>query len=65
MRMIQIFLPAGDRDSFESCIAVTDNLGRNSRLYMNAGKTSVVWLGSSKSSTIKYMHSEWNGISQN
>ena len=37
------FLLACDRESFETCITVTDNFGRKSGLYMNAGKTSAVW----------------------
>ena len=34
---------------------VTDNFGRKSGLYMNAGKTNAVWLGSKRNSVFKYM----------
>ena len=51
-------LLAGDTESFERCIAVTDNFGRESGLYMNAGNTSAVWLDSKRNS---YSNSEWNG----
>ena len=48
-------LLAGDRKAFEICITVTDNFGRKSGLYMNAGKTNAVWLGSKRNSVFKYM----------
>jgi hypothetical protein len=57
------FLLAGDRESFESCVTVIDNFGRKSGLYMNAEKTSAVWLGSRRNSVVKYMQHlgmEWN-----
>ena len=57
------FLLACDRESFETCITVTDNFGRNPGLYMNAGKTNAVWLGSKRNSVVKYMQHlgmEWN-----
>ena len=57
------FLLAGDRESFETCITVTDNFERKSGLYMNAGKTSAVWRGSKRNSVVKYMQHlgmEWN-----
>ena len=57
------FLLAGDRKSFESCVTVIDNFGRKSGLYMNAEKTSAVWLGSRRNSVVKYMQHlgmEWN-----
>jgi len=38
------FLLAGNRESFENYITVADNFERKSGLYMNAGKTSAVWL---------------------
>ena len=59
------FLLAGDRESFETCITVTDNSGRKSGLYMNAGTTSAVWLGSKRNSVVKYMQNlgmEWNPL---
>ena len=57
------FLLAGDRESFETCITVIYNFGSKSGLYMNAGKTSAVWLGSKRNSVVKYMEHpgmEWN-----
>ena len=48
-------LLAGDRKAFEICITVIDNFGRESGLYMNAGKTNAVWLGSKRNSVFKYM----------
>ena len=57
------FLLAGDRESFETCITVIDNFGRKSGLYMNARKTSAVWLVSKRNSVVKYMQHlgmEWN-----
>ena len=38
-------LLAGDRESFKTCVTVTDNFGRKSvYIYMNAGKTcSLAW----------------------
>ena len=57
------FLLAGNRESCETCITVIDHFGRKSGLYMNAGKTSAVWLGSKRNSVVKYMQHlgmEWN-----
>ena len=59
-------LLAGDRESFERCIAVIDDFGRKSGLYVNAGKTSVFWLGSKRAQQLSICNtSEWNGIRQN
>ena len=55
MQTIRNFFWYGDRESFETCITVIDNFGRNSGLYMNAGKTNAVWLGSKRNSVVKYM----------
>ena len=57
------FLLAGGMQSFETCITVIDNFGRKFGLYMNAGKTSAVCLGSKRNSVVKYMQHlgmEWN-----
>ena len=57
------FLLAGDRKSFETCITVIDNFGRKSGLYINAGKTTAVCLGSKRNLVVKYMQHlgmEWN-----
>ena len=57
------FLLAGDRKSFETCIETIQLFGKKSGLNMNPGKTSVVWLGSRKNSTVRYMEHlkmEWN-----
>ena len=56
------FLLAGDRESFETCITVIDNFGRKSGLYMNAGKTSAVWLGSKRNSVVKIYATPRNGM---
>ena len=63
MQTFSEFLLAGDRESFQACITVIDNFGRKSGLYMNAGKTSAVWLGSKRNLVVKYMQHlgmEWN-----
>jgi len=49
------YLLAGDRKLFQSSITSTVHLERKSGLYMNTGKTSVVWLGSERISVVKYM----------
>ena len=57
------FILDGNRDSFETCIDVVERFGTKSGLYMNHGKTSVIWLGSEKNSLVKYMEHlqmEWN-----
>ena len=61
------FLLAGNQESFETSITVIDNFGRKSSQYMNAGKTSTVWLGSKRNSVVKYIcnTSKWNGLNQN
>ena len=47
------FLLTDYKESSESCITVTDNFGTNSGLYVNAGKSSAVWLGSKRNSVVK------------
>ena len=36
----------GDRNSFERTIKIIDIFGGKSGLFLNAGKTSAIWLGS-------------------
>lgn len=53
----------GEQKSFESCIDVLDTFGKKSGLFLNPGKTSVIWLGSRKNSSVRYMqhlNMEWN-----
>jgi hypothetical protein len=53
----------GDKKSFETCLQLISRFGKISGLFLNAGKTSVIWLGSRKNSPVKYMAHlgmEWN-----
>ena len=53
----------GSKKSFESCIDVLEKFGNRSGLFLNPGKTSVIWLGSRKNSHVRYMQHlgmEWN-----
>ena len=53
----------GDAISFEQIIKTTEAFGNKSGLYMNAGKTQSIWLGSRKDSPIRYLQHlkmEWN-----
>lgn len=53
----------GDNKSFEKSIELVIKFGNASGLYMNAEKTQAIWLGSKKSSKIKYMQHlniNWN-----
>ena len=57
------FTLAGDRNSFENCLSVLDTFGKKSGLFMNIEKTSVMWLGNMKNSSLKYMqhlNMTWN-----
>ena len=57
------FILDGERKSFETCVSVLGRFGKRSGLFLNNGKTSVIWLGSRKNSQIKYMEHlgmEWN-----
>jgi hypothetical protein len=49
------FTLAGDRKSFEECLNVLDVFGKKSGLIMNNEKTSAMWLGNVKNSSVKYM----------
>ena len=53
----------GDRNSFERTVKTTDTFGKKSALFLNAGKTSAIWLCSRRNSPIRYMphlNMEWN-----
>ena len=57
------FILEGDKKSFETCIEVIIRFGKRSGLFMNSGKTSVIWLGSKKNSDVRYLQHlgmEWN-----
>jgi hypothetical protein len=49
------FTLVGDKTSFETCINVLNCFGKKSGLYVNAEKTGAMWLGSMKSSPLKFM----------
>ena len=40
----------GDNNSFETTIKTIDAIGKISGLFLNAGKTSAIWLGSARNS---------------
>ena len=49
----------GDKNSFEETVKIINTFG----LFLNAGKTSAIWLGNKTNSPIKYMpnlHMDWN-----
>ena len=53
----------GDKNSFEETIQTINTFGKKSGLFLNAGKTSAIWLGNRKNSPIRYMphlYMEWN-----
>ena len=53
----------GDKNSFEETIQTINTFGNKSGLFLNAGKTSAIWLGNGRNSPIRYMphlHMEWN-----
>ncbi|WP_419609554.1 reverse transcriptase family protein [Thiolapillus sp.] len=53
----------GDEKSFQETINTIEIFGKASGLFLNAGKTSAIWLGSRQNCPIKYMphlHMEWN-----
>ena len=57
------FILDGEKKSFETCLNVLTEFGKRSGLYLNSGKTSVIWLGSRKNSQAKYMEHlgmDWN-----
>ena len=53
----------GDNTSFEMTIKTIDVFAKMFGLFLNAGKTSAIWLGSTRNSHVRYMphlHMEWN-----
>jgi len=57
------FILDGNRQSFELCMNELNRFGKRSGLFLNHGKTSVIWLGSQKNSLVRYMEHlgmEWN-----
>ena len=53
----------GDKNSFEETVKIINTFGNKSGLFLNAGKTSAIWLGNKRNSPIKYMpnlHLDWN-----
>ena len=53
----------GDKNSFEETVKTINTFGKASGLFLNAGKTSAIWLGNKRNSLVKYMphlQMEWN-----
>ena len=53
----------GDKNSFEETVKTINTFGKASGLFLNAGKTSAIWLGNKRNSPVKYMphlQMEWN-----
>ena len=53
----------GDKNSFEETVKTINTFGKASGLFLNAGKTSTIWLGNKRNSLVKYMphlQMEWN-----
>ena len=53
----------GDKKSFEETVKIINTFGKASGLFLNAGKTSAIWLGNKRNSPVKYMphlQMEWN-----
>ena len=53
----------GDKNSFEETVKTINTFGKASGLFLNAGKTSAIWLGYKRNSLVKYMphlQMEWN-----
>lgn len=54
---------AGDKKSFEETVNTIENFSKKSGLFLNAGKTSAIWLGSRRNSLMRYMphlQMDWN-----
>ena len=45
----------GDKNSFEETIQIINTFWVKSGVFFNAGKTSSIWLGNRKNSSIRYM----------
>ena len=53
----------GDKNSFEETIQIIETFWEKLGLFLNAGKTSAIWLGNRRNSLIRYMPHldvEWN-----
>ena len=53
----------GEKNSFEETVKTINTFGKASGLFLNAGKTSAIWLGNKRNSLVKYMphlQMEWN-----
>ena len=53
----------GDKNSFEEIVKIINTFGKASGLFLNAGKTSAIWLGNKRNSPVNYMphlQMEWN-----
>ena len=53
----------GDKNSFEGTVKTINKFGKTSGLFLNAGKTSAIWLGNKRNFPVKYMphlQMEWN-----
>ena len=53
----------GDITAFEEAINTVQRFGKTSGLYLNAGKSSAIWLGNKRNSPVKYtphMRLDWN-----
>ncbi|MCK5813886.1 MAG: hypothetical protein KAH03_06495, partial [Cocleimonas sp.] len=53
----------GDNRSFEEAMKTIGDFDSKSGLFLNAGKTSAIWLGNKRNSPVKYMphlQMEWN-----
>ena len=53
----------GDRTTFEEAVYTVQRFGKKSGLYLIAGKTSAILLGSKQNSIVKYMthlRMNWN-----
>ena len=53
----------GDKNSFEEIVKTINTFGKASGLFLNAGKTSAIWLGNKRNSPVNYMphlQMEWN-----
>ena len=55
----------GDKNSFEETIQIIETFWEKLGLFLNAGKSSAIWLGNRGNSAIRYiphLHMEWNQL---
>ena len=53
----------GDKNSFEETLKTINTFGKASGFFLNAGKTSAIWLGNKGNYPVKYMphfQMQWN-----